>query len=129
MGQEACTDAKTDEKTIVVVEDDENIGPVLVEVLSQETPYKAIWVSDGLQALELIHSMKPNLFITDYWLPHMNGIELYDRLRTIKDYNTIPTIIISAYLPEKEIHERHLTALSKPFDLDELLEMVEKMIT
>ena len=116
------------EKTILIVEDDECIGEMLVEALSLETPYKALLVSDGFQALGVVQHMKPDLFITDYRLPRMNGIELYDRLSHTDDLADTPTIIMSAYLPVGEVKKRHLIGLNKPFDVDELLETVEKLI-
>ena len=121
-------DAKIDDKTILVVEDDASIGTLLVEALAQETPYSAMLVTDGIQALNVAHNVKPCLFITDYWLPHINGLELYDRLQATKDLADTPTIIMSAYLPEQEIRKRNLIGLNKPFDLDEFLEVVEKLL-
>ena len=116
------------DKTILVIEDDDSIGALLVEVLSQETPYKALLVTDAFQALKAIHYVKPCLFITDYRLPHMDGIELYDRLHLTDNLADIPAIIMSAYLPEEEIKKRHLISLSKPFELDELLATVERLL-
>lgn len=122
------TEQEQREKTILVVEDDDNIGSLLVEVLLQETSYKAVWVADGLQALNVVRSVKPSLFITDYRLPYMDGIELYDRLRSTEDLADTPTIIMSAYLPEEEVKKRQLISLSKPFDLDELLNTVAQLL-
>ena len=119
---------KIDEKTILVVEDDASIGSLLVEVLMQETPYEAMLVNDGMQALKLARSIKPCLFITDYWLPQINGLELYDRLQATKDLADTPTIIMSAYLPEQEVKKRNLIGLNKPFELDEFLEIVTKLL-
>lgn len=116
------------DKTILVVEDDDSIGALLVEALSQETPYQAVLVTDGLQALQLVHQVKPCLFITDYRLPHMDGIELYDRLRSSRELADTPAIIMSAYLPEEEVKKRKLVCLNKPFELDELLNTVEKLL-
>ncbi|HZO74153.1 MAG TPA: response regulator [Ktedonobacteraceae bacterium] len=117
-----------DEKTILVVEDDTSIGALLVEALAQETPYSAMLVTDGIQALNVARSIKPCLFITDYWLPNINGLELYDLLQATKELVDTPTIIMSAYLPEQEINKRNLVGLNKPFDLDEFLEAVEKLL-
>ena len=116
------------DKIILVIEDDDSIGTLLVEALSQETPYKALLVTDAFQALKAIHQVKPCLFITDYHLPHINGIELYDRLHSTDDLANTPAIIMSAYLPEEEVRKRHLISLSKPFELDELLDTVEKLL-
>jgi DNA-binding response OmpR family regulator len=122
------TKDKSNEKTILVVEDDERIGPLLVEVFAQETSYKAMWVTDGIRALHVVRQIRPDLLITDYWLPHINGIELYDKLHEIKDMAEMPTIMISAALPEQEVRKRCLVGLSKPFDLDELLDTVERLM-
>jgi len=111
---------------ILVVEDDENIGMFVVQALTSETPYKAILVTDGFQALNVVDKMMPRLFITDYRLPYMNGIELYDRIRPKID--DAPAIIMSAYMPEQEVQKRKLVSLNKPFELDELLNTVERLL-
>src|SRR6266487_744387 len=90
-------------KTILVVEDDADIGDFIVQVLTQETPHHPILVADGKQALEITRKLIPDLFIIDYLLPHMNGIEHYDILQSRKELAAIPTIIISAHLPRQEI--------------------------
>lgn len=115
-------------KTILVVEDDEDIGSFLVQAISQETTHHALLVSDGFQALKTIHELKPNLLIIDYQLPHMNGIELYDRLSTVKDLESPPAIMMSARLPTHEIAKRKIVAMKKPFELQELLNSIEKLL-
>lgn len=115
-------------KTILVIEDDERIGTLLVEVLAQETPYKAMWVNDGIRALQIVQKVKPGLLITDYRLPSINGIELYDKLHATKDMAETPAIMISASLPEQDLKKRRLVGLHKPFELNELLDTVESLI-
>ena len=122
----APSGADTHKPVILVVEDDENIGTFVVQALTSETPYKAILVTDGLQALNIVDEVKPRLFITDYRLPYMNGIELYDRIRPKID--DTPTIIMSAYMPEQEVQKRKLVSLNKPFELDDLLNTVERLL-
>ncbi len=126
--EQSCQDKNRTDKTILVIEDDDSIGTLLVEALSQETPYKALLVTDAFQALKAVNYVKPSLFITDYRLPQMDGIELYDCLRSTDDLADTPAIIMSAYLPEEEIKKRRLISLSKPFELDELLDTVEKLL-
>ena len=116
------------DEPILVIEDDDSIGTLLVEVLSQETPYKALLVTDAFQALKTVLRIKPCLFITDYRLPRMDGIELYDRLHSTHDLADTPAIIMSAHLPEEEIKKRSLVSLRKPFELDELLDTIKKLL-
>ena len=49
-------------KTILVVEDDENIGELIVEAFVQETPYQAMLATDGKQALKIVQNMKPTFY-------------------------------------------------------------------
>jgi CheY-like chemotaxis protein len=117
------------EKTILVVEDDASIGELLLEALSQETPYSVILAVDDLEALKIVRDHHPNLFILDYHLPHMNGLELYDLLHTMQGLEDVPTILTSAHLPgEKEIARRPMAKMDKPLDLDELLHTVEQLL-
>lgn len=115
-------------KIILVVEDDDDIGTFLVEMLAQETPYKTMLVTDAFQALRAVNDIKPNLFITDYRLPNMDGIELYDRLRAKKELKDVPIILMSACLPVQEVQKRKLVGMSKPFELDNLLDTVERLL-
>ena len=49
----------------------------LVQALSEETPYLVAAVPHGFQALEVVKVIKPHLFLLDYLLPGMNGLECH----------------------------------------------------
>ncbi len=115
-------------KTILVVEDDADIGTFIVLAISQETKHSTHLVSDGFQALKATSDLKPDLLILDYQLPRMNGIELYDKLQARKELAGIPTIMISARLPTQEIARRNITGVKKPFELYELLRTIEEKL-
>jgi DNA-binding response OmpR family regulator len=116
-------------KTILVVEDDTDIGMFLVQAISQETHYQALLVADGMQALNVVASIKPNLFILDYQLPSMNGIELYDQLQETQELQGTPAILISARLPRREIARRKVVGMTKPLELDDFLQTIERLLT
>src|SRR5579863_4534273 len=112
-------------QTLLLVEDDEDIGEFIVQVLKDETPYSALHVSDAIQALEVVSSIKPNLFILDYRLPGIDGLELCDRLHAIEGLEATPTLMLSAHPPAlKELRQREIVLLKKPFDLSDLLKAV-----
>jgi DNA-binding response OmpR family regulator len=115
-------------KTVLVVEDDTGIGTFLIQAIQQETHYQAMLVTDGFQALKAVANIKPGLFILDYQLPRMNGIELYDRLHAIPGMDHIPAIIVSARLPRHEIEKRNIIGISKPLELDDFLQTIEKLL-
>src|SRR5438445_13324205 len=106
--EQAHEEEDTKAKMVLVVEDDIGIGNFLVQAISQETSHHALLVADGFQALKAVASIKPSLFILDYQLPRMNGIELYDKLHTTKGLEEIPAIVISARLPKHEIEKRRI---------------------
>jgi CheY-like chemotaxis protein len=120
----------TTSKVILVVEDDDANAEVLVQVLLQETPYQVYLATDGTAALQFISHIKPDLFILDYRLPGMNGIELYDSLHTHGEFKETPVLILSACLEcyQEEIGSHKLLALAKPFDVDDLLSLIEEVL-
>jgi len=117
-------------KTILIVEDTA-IGSYLVEAIQQETLYHPLLAVDSERALEVVKHIRPNLFILDYRLSCMNGVELYDQLHLTEGLETIPAIILSAGLPqeqlENEIKQRHLVTLPNPHNLDDLLQTIERV--
>jgi len=118
-------------KTILLVEDDPNIGSFLVEAIAQETPYRAIVASDSNAALKLVRYFTPDLFILDYVLPGMNGIELYDHLHINRELAPIPVILITAnrHVPQQHIRQRQLITFMKPFELNAFLATIETLLT
>jgi DNA-binding response OmpR family regulator len=126
---ESTTNEEKSIQTLLLVEDDEDIGEFIVQVLNDETPYSALHVNDAIQALETVGSIKPNLFILDYHLPGIDGLELSDRLHSIEGLETTPTLMLSAHPPSlKELRQRQIVLLKKPFDLSDLLKAVEKLM-
>ena len=116
--------------TILLVEDDSNISTFLVEAIAQETPYRAIVASDSHAALKLVRHFTPCLYILDYGLPGMNGIELYDRLHLNHELAPIPAILITAnsHIPQQQIRQRQLITFMKPFELDSFLDTIETLL-
>jgi len=117
--------------TILLVEDDPYISSFLIEAIAQETPYRAIVASDSHAALKLVRHFTPCLFILDYGLPDMNGIELYDRLHLNLELAPIPAILITAnrQVPQQQIQQRQLIVFMKPFELDAFLATIETLLT
>lgn len=117
-------------KTLLIVEDDKDIGDFLIRALTEETPYQTLRVTDGAQALEAVKTVKPSLFLLDYQLPGFNGLELYDRLHAIKELQSVPAILLSAAIPpEEEMRKRQITYVKKPFDLNDLLRVIQTALS
>jgi CheY-like chemotaxis protein len=131
LNQETCSvEGQSNVKTILVVEDDEAISELITLVLSQETPYKPLAAVNASEALCLAACSKVDLFVIDYYLPGMNGLELYDTLHSREELQSVPALILTASLEkhEQELQERNVLGLKKPFELDELLLMIKKAL-
>lgn len=126
--QEAAESKHIIAKTILIVEDDTAFGDFLCNAIEQETPHQTLRVSDGLQALDIVKEVIPDLIILDYYLPNMNGIELYDQLHAIEGLENVPTIMASAGVLEHDLQGRHIVGMSKPVGLNKLLDIVEELL-
>src|SRR5437588_449200 len=115
-------------KLIFIVEDDEEIGNLLLKIIEQETIHKAIHYVNARDALNALTRIMPHLLLLDYSLPDMNGLELYDWLQSFEHLEYIPTILMSARNPPlEEIHRRGILFLRKPFAVTELLATIKKL--
>jgi CheY-like chemotaxis protein len=117
-------------KRILVVEDDMDLGSVLVRMIQQETPYQALLATTGIEALNIISHLHCDAFLLDYHLPYMNGLELYDRLHATAGHEATPALFLSAStrLPQDEITQRHLKYIYKPVELDSLLGTLQALM-
>src|SRR6266516_2589738 len=115
-------------RTILIVEDDEAIGAFLMETIAQETSYQFALATHSMQALQLAPELKRILFILNYHLPGINGLQLYDRLHAIKELAHVPAIMVSAVLPEQELKHRKIIGIKEPFELDTLLDAIDQLV-
>ncbi len=117
---------------ILVIEDDKDIRDTIVYVLEQEK-YEVVSSGDS-KILKSITSLKPNLVLMDNWLTEWKsdatGQQLSRELKSNPETSHIPVIIISAVSNIKEIAEAGLADayLKKPFDLADLVKLVQKHI-
>lgn len=110
--------------TILVVEDDADIGTFLQQLIDEETPYHTTVVPDGFSALEKAQHVHPCLFLLDYRLPGMDGLEVYDRLQHMEETRGVPAIMMSATLPTEELQRRGIYQLRKPMDIGNVIRMI-----
>ncbi len=105
---------------ILVADDDADILEVITALLTQEG-YQTIACSNGLAALQQIHTQRPALAIIDLAMPVMDGKEVIRRIRQgTGPY--LPIILMTASIHVPTLETLQVDAyLAKPFDLEELL--------
>jgi len=116
--------------SILLVEDEENLHEALKLNLELEG-YEVTSAFKGSEALKQIQSAYFDLIILDIMLPETNGIQITETIRVHN--NPVPILILSAknsssdrVLGLKKGADDYLT---KPFNLEELLLRVDKLIT
>ena len=110
--------------TILIVEDDAEIGYFLQQLIEEDTPYDTKLIDNGLTALEQAPELCPCLLLLDYRLPGINGLELYDRLQQVEALRGVPAIMMSATLPVRELEQRGIYQLRKPMDIGSVIRMI-----
>lgn len=114
-------------KVVVIGEDDEPIATLLRDSINDEAGYQAVVVSDGALVLETVRQVHADLLVLDIMMPGLNGLEVYDRVRSDSDIRNMPVLFVSAAKNqfEGELSQRGVTdVISKPFDLNDLLDRV-----
>jgi CheY-like chemotaxis protein len=117
-------------KSILIVDDDQDIIAFLTLALQELTPYLPLKVYTGLEAVETADVLLFDLLILDYRIPYINGIQVYDIICDILQKPAIPTIFISAdtQVPLEEISKRQMVFMPKPLNLNTFLDTVETML-
>lgn len=115
--------------TILIVEHDLPLKTLLVDALQMEFDCVAHSATTGRSALKTIARVKPMLLIVDYELPGITAIELCDRIHTMKQLESIPTIMINSHTRSwSERQSYSIRFLRKPFHLETLYKAVRKAL-
>jgi len=120
--------AMTPQKTVMVVEDEPAIRGLLSMTLECEN-YHVETAGDGQEALDMVERVHPDAILLDLMLPTMDGWELINALSARSATDGIPIIAVSASQRHLNVGEQGVQAfLSKPFDVDTLLVVLEEVL-
>ena len=116
---------------ILLVDDDVNFVTLMSGYLTYQG-YQVTTAESGVQAIERLGDVKPDLIISDIMMPEMNGYKFAEVVRKSPEINWIPIIFLSA---RDQSHDR-IRGLSsgatvymiKPFELTELTAQIESAL-
>jgi len=115
----------------ILVADDSETVLLMLQRRLEMSGYEVSTVTDGEQVLEAIAGDElPDLILLDAMMPRLSGVDALQRLR--ESGCEIPVVMISAHLDAQE--PKRMTALGadgtvpKPFDWDELIGQIERLI-
>ena len=116
---------------ILVVEDDPDLGEAMIAFLKDEG-LDAKLARDGDQAMRLVDDLKPAAMILDLMMPRRDGFSVLRELRADGRIANLPVIVVTAIFGLSErLYATELGAadyVTKPFELDELLERVRNVL-
>jgi two-component system KDP operon response regulator KdpE len=114
----------SDKSRVLIVDDEPQITRVLKTVLTSQG-YQVRTAAEGESALANFTEWKPELVITDLYMPHMDGLELCRRIRA---QSNVPIIVLSVKGEEgtkvEALDSGADDYVTKPFGTDELLARV-----
>jgi CheY-like chemotaxis protein len=112
--------------SILLVDDEPEILDAWRHILQAEG-YEVTCASDGVEALSQLASALPDMIITDWMMPLMNGAELCRRLKTIPELAKVPIFVhTSGLLPENETKNWDI-CLRKPVPMQLFLTTVKDL--
>jgi two-component system alkaline phosphatase synthesis response regulator PhoP len=119
-------------RKVLLVDDERHIRH-LVEYKLQSVGFTVLQASNGRAALEIARREKPDLIVTDFQMPEMNGLQLARKLKEDVWTAQIPLIMITSRghrVPASELVDTEIRQLlPKPFSPREFLNCVSEILT
>ncbi|HPV43562.1 MAG TPA: response regulator [Spirochaetota bacterium] len=114
-------------KTVLIVDDEPDICSELSQFLTRKG-YSVITATNGKEALGLYKKNRPDIVLSDYKMPVMNGFELMLKIKSINKNATVilasAVVDLNPFIMTKDSSAYEF--LNKPVDLNELLKVIEK---
>ena len=115
-------------KTVLVVEDNE-LNMKLFHDLLEASGYDTVETRNGLEAIDLARTHRPDLILMDIQLPEVSGLEVTKWIKEDDDLRSIPIIAVTAFAmkgDEERIRQGGCEAyLSKPISVAKFIETVK----
>jgi len=118
--------------TVLVVDDNEQNRELLEAYLEDMPEVRIVSASNGLEALRVVESDRPELILLDIMMPKMSGFEVCKRLKADPKTRDITVVMVTA-LNETSDVERAAECgtddyLAKPIDRKALVEQVRSLL-
>lgn len=117
-----------DSKKVLIVDDELCIRQLVSSVLDGN--YTVLEASDGEEAINLARKLKPDLILMDILMPKLDGYTACYEIKRNQATRAIPVVMLTGVGYElNKTFSREMGAsgyITKPFDLQELLDKVEQ---
>jgi putative two-component system response regulator len=118
---------------VVMVVDDSKVVLRIVEKGLAEAGFRVITADNAKKALNLLETIQPDLILTDIEMPEINGFEFCKTVHKNPELSMVPIVAMSTKTDRgymKRMVQNGASAyICKPFNIDELVILVEKMLS
>ncbi|MCI3879956.1 MULTISPECIES: Hpt domain-containing protein [Acinetobacter] len=130
---ETYSKQRYDERRLIMIVDDSVTVRKVTSRLLERQGYDVVTAKDGVDAIEQLETVKPDLMLLDIEMPRMDGFEVSNLVRHHEIHRDLPIIMITSRTGEKH-RERALSLgvnqyMGKPFQEEALLENIESLLT
>lgn len=117
------------DKKIIIFDDDEDILSICSYILAQQG-WEVFTYTDCNEIVEKVLAAAPSVILMDNWIPDAGGIIATQTLKNTNELKHIPVIYFSANSDIQLLanHAGAETYLAKPFDLDDLEKVINKVL-
>jgi DNA-binding response OmpR family regulator len=115
------------EKKILIIDDDPNIVDYL-DTLFNDQNYKTFSAGNAQDGLALAKKEKPDLITLDLEMPGEWGPRFFRKMSQDPELKNTPVIVISGLTGVKYAVTKAVASISKPFDRNELLNIVKNTL-
>lgn len=113
---------------VLLVEDEPGLQEVFALILELEGA-EVVRANDGREALECLAKSRPDLVVTDYMMPRMNGLQLIHHVRSNPEFANVPILLLSAALPKTVDASIADVFLPKPVSVKQLIDTAMDLTT
>lgn len=121
-----------DKKRILIIDDDKVVLESLRKLLELHS-FEVLAVQEAREAFSKTKFFGPDVILLDLLMPRLGGLEVCEMLNSDKETQGIPIIVVSALDKEADIKKAyHLGVvgyITKPYDLNKLLQEINKAIS
>jgi DNA-binding response OmpR family regulator len=122
----------SDQKRVVCIEDEPEMID-LVRLILGRKGFNVIGANGGIEGLETVRRLRPDLILLDLMMPDMDGWEVYQQIKADPALREIPVVVVTAKAQSiDKVLGLHIAKvddyITKPFGPQELLESVEKIL-
>ncbi|MBW2605106.1 MAG: response regulator [Deltaproteobacteria bacterium] len=120
------------DRLVMVVDDSKVVLQIIGKGLA-EAGFRVLTAENGKKALKVLDTIQPDLILTDIEMPDINGFEFCGAVHSNPELSMVPIIAMSSKTDRgymKRMLQNGASAyLCKPFNIDELVILVEKMMS